>query len=63
MLIKMDSGVGETENLVVSDLGMEERNKMVNNLSIIAGYGVKIEQGRARFVASGKEIKEFLNIL
>jgi hypothetical protein len=42
MLIKMESGAEETENLVVSDLGHEERNKMVANLSVVVGYGVKI---------------------
>lgn len=55
---------GEFENVIVSDLDLEKRNKFMNNFSIIVGFAVKIvEKGKAKFVCSGKEIKEFLECL
>lgn len=49
--------------MVISDMGVEERNKLVSNFSVVVGYAVKIEKGKAKFVAGGKEIREFLGVL
>lgn len=32
----------EKENIVISDLNLHDRNKMINNFSVIVGYAVKI---------------------
>jgi hypothetical protein len=35
----------------------------MNNLSVIIGYGLKIVNGKAKFVIAGKDIKQFLQII
>ena len=63
MLIKMIQGEDEHENLIISDVDLEMRNKIVNNFSVIVGYAVKIDKGKSKFVVTGKEVKEFLGML
>jgi len=42
MVIQMIHNDNEKENLVISDLNLHDRNKMINNFSVIVGYAVKI---------------------
>lgn len=53
----------DIENLVISDINIDERNKMVNNFSVVVGFAVKIERGKAKFIAGGREVKAFLGVL
>ena len=54
MLISLMKPEGQTDNLVISDLDIENRNKLLNNFSIVVGYAVKIDQGKSKFFVSGK---------
>lgn len=42
MVIQMIHNDNEKENIVISDLNLHDRNKMINNFSVIVGYAVKI---------------------
>lgn len=54
MLIQMIHNDNEMENLVISDINLNDRNKLANNFSVVVGYAVKIEKGRAKFIIGGK---------
>lgn len=54
MLIAMVQSEGEKLNLIISDLSMEDRNKLLNNFSIVVGYAVKIDNSKSKFIVSGK---------
>jgi len=49
--------------IMLTDLTPEERTKVLNSMSVIIGYGLKIVNGKPKFFLSGKEIKIFLEVL
>lgn len=63
MLIQMIHNDNQRENLVCSDLNLHDRNKFINNFSVIVGYAVKIDKGKSKFIITGKELKTFLAML
>ena len=54
MFIRMEPSKGVNENIIISDLGLEDRNKLLNNFSIVVGYAVKIDKGKSKLVVTGK---------
>ncbi len=44
-------------------MNLHDRNKLVNNFSVVVGYAVKIDRGKSKFTVGGKEVKTFLSML